>query len=83
MKIRVLGILVSDRVKEAKELQNVLTKYGCIIKTRIGLHTVEDSCARDGLIILELIDKEEEWKSLEKEVLEIKGVEIQNMNFEI
>ena len=82
MKIRVLGILVSNRVKEAIEVQNLLTKYGCIIKTRLGLHEVGNSCARNGLIIIELTGDENEWRKLQDELSVIEGVDIQNMDFQ-
>ena len=35
----VLGVLVSQRTKDAVAIQDVLTKYGCIIKMRLGLNT--------------------------------------------
>ena len=51
--ICVLGIFVADRIVEAGEVQKCLTKYGCNIKTRIGLHDVDDNqCSVNGLIIL-------------------------------
>jgi len=36
--LRILGILIPDRVKDAVKIQEALTKYGCSIKTRLGLH---------------------------------------------
>jgi hypothetical protein len=35
----ILGIHVSDRLKNAVEVQKVFTEYGCNIKTRIGCTT--------------------------------------------
>jgi len=53
--VTVLGIRIEDRVKEAGEVQKVLTKFGCSIKTRLGLHEVSnDFCSSSGLILLEL-----------------------------
>ncbi len=80
--LRVLGILVSDRIKEAKEMQNILTKYGCSIKTRLGLHEAsEKTCAKTGFIFLELAGDHKEWDKLEGELKKIEGLEIQNMSF--
>jgi hypothetical protein len=36
----ILGIHVDDRIKRASDVQQLLTDYGCNIKTRIGLHEV-------------------------------------------
>ncbi len=34
----IIGISVNNRAAESQQLQEILTKYGCYIKTRIGLH---------------------------------------------
>ena len=53
--IKILGLHLTDRVKEAIKVQDVLTKFGCSIKTRLGLHDVNDDvCSTNGIIILEL-----------------------------
>ena len=36
----VIGVLVTNRVENAAQIQKVLTECGCYIKTRIGLHEV-------------------------------------------
>jgi hypothetical protein len=60
----------------------VLTKFGCTIKTRLGLHEVKDDfCARSGLIILELTGSREEFFKLENELLKIDGLEVKKMVF--
>ncbi len=80
--LRILGILIPDRVKDAVKIQQALTKYGCSIKTRLGLHEASsETCARNGLIILELTGKKEEWNALEKELTAVEGVKIQKMSF--
>lgn len=54
-KLTILGIKIEDRMKEAGEVQKLLSRYGCSIKTRLGLHEVAgDYCSTSGLIILEL-----------------------------
>ena len=81
-KIVILGLYITDRVKEAIKVQDVLTKFGCSIKTRLGLHEVqEDFCSSNGLIILELIGNSEEMEKLENELLKIEGLEVQKMTF--
>ncbi len=82
-KIWILGVQITDRVKEVSDVQAVLTKFGCSIKTRLGLHEVtEDFCARSGLIILELTGNPEEFVKLENELLKIEGLGVKKMVFE-
>jgi len=81
-KIVILGLHITDRVKEAIRVQDVLTKFGCSIKTRLGLHEVQENfCSSNGLIILELTGNAEEMAKLEKELLKIEGLEVQKMTF--
>jgi hypothetical protein len=80
--IWILGVHITDRLKEVSEFQSILTKFGCTIKTRLGLHEVhEDFCARSGLIILELTGIREEFVKLENELLKIDGLEVKKMVF--
>ena len=34
----IIGIELENRLEESLKLQSILSKYGCSIKTRIGLH---------------------------------------------
>ncbi len=82
MATRILGVYIADRTKEAGKVQEVLTKYGCNIKTRIGLHEVDQNhCSTYGLIILELCGDEDDMNALEKGLADIPGVDMQKMTF--
>jgi len=79
---RILGVLITDRKKEAGEVQKVLTKFGCSIKTRLGLHEASDeTCSNEGLILLELTGDYKEMDKLEKELESIEGTETKKMTF--
>ena len=53
----IIGVKLEDRQECSVEFQKLITKYGCGIKTRIGLHNVvENRCLSEGLILLEVID---------------------------
>ncbi len=81
--IWILGIHITDRVKEVSDVQEILTKFGCTIKTRLGLHEVrEDFCAGSGLILLELTGNREEFIKLENELLKIEGLVVKKMTFQ-
>jgi len=79
---RILGLLISDRIKEAGRTQLTLSKYSRLIRTRLGFHELNDNvCSRSGIIVLHLTGNQEEWSVFEKELGEIGGLEVQNMSF--
>ena len=79
----VLGLLVTNRVENAPEVQKVLTEYGCNIKTRIGLHEItENLCAPAGLILLELFGDDKVYGEIEEKLKALKGLQVQKMVFE-
>ena len=54
----IIGISVGNRIEEATKLQELLTKYGCLIKTRIGLHDMGDyKCLNYGVVLIQVVDK--------------------------
>ncbi len=61
-------ILVDARKEQAPAVQKVLTTWGCLIKTRLGIHDgVLGNCSDSGLIILELVgDKEKQGQIAER-----------------
>lgn len=72
---KIMGIAVESRNRKAPELQEVLTKHGCIIKTRLGIHEVsEDNCSQEGIIVLLLSGKAEEIEELSNDIKKIEGV---------
>ena len=72
----IMIIKLEPRISVAPTVQEVLTKHGCIIHTRLGLHeATKDSCANSGLIILNLMNEEkEEINRLNEELENLKGV---------
>jgi lactate dehydrogenase-like 2-hydroxyacid dehydrogenase len=79
---RILGLLISDRIKEAGRTQLILSKYSKLIRSRLGFHELnENVCSRSGIIVLHLTGNPEEWKIFEDELGEIGGLEVQNMSF--
>ncbi|MBO8140209.1 MAG: hypothetical protein J7J43_03360 [Thermosipho sp. (in: Bacteria)] len=71
----VMAILIDNREKNATSIQELLTEYGCFIKTRLGLHEgVPQYCSNSGLIILELVDDEKKHEELKEKLNQIPGV---------
>jgi len=80
--IRILGLLITDRIKESGVTQKILSRYDHVIKTRLGFHEVtENICSRVGVIILQLAGSSVECDKLEAELKKIGGLEIQRMLF--
>lgn len=71
----ILIILIGNRKDSAVRVQQVLTGWGCNIKTRLGIHDgVLEDCSDQGLLILELVGKEEDNKEIARKVALIPGV---------
>lgn len=79
----ILGIQVGDREHEAAKVQELLTKHGCIIKTRLGLHEAStNACSSKGLIVLEFLpDAEAEINLIESELSSLESVIVRKMVF--
>ena len=79
----VLGVHITERVKHAPQVQDLFTKYGCSIKTRLGLHEVsEEFCSPNGLVLLEMAGSEEPTFELIEKLEAVEGVDVQKMIFE-
>ncbi|MFI3300204.1 MAG: hypothetical protein R3Y28_02165 [Candidatus Gastranaerophilales bacterium] len=77
MATTIIGIELDDRHESAMKFQQILTKFGCSIKTRIGLHpSKNDICLNRGIVLLEV---PEEALDLEDELSE--HWKIQRMRF--
>ena len=75
MKKSVLLILIGKRKDEAVKVQQILTAWGCIIKTRLGIHDgVLDDCSDEGLLLLELHGSAEQKDELARKVSVLPGV---------
>ncbi|MCX6272651.1 MAG: hypothetical protein NTU44_15815 [Bacteroidetes bacterium] len=80
--IIILGIRVKKAATTAVRLQSLLSTYGCVIKTRLGLNEIVDDYAGfGGLILLELMGDPNECYRLENELLSMDDIEVRKMNF--
>ncbi len=77
----IFGVHITHRVESVPAVQAVLTKYGCNIRTRLGLHDADaTSCSPSGLLLLDAFGPEAE--DFYKELQGLKGVAVQRMDFE-
>ena len=79
---RIVGIHITDRATHAGEVQQILSKYGRNIRTRLGLHEVdEDAASPNGLVIIEAVGTNQEIDALSDELRRLKGIQVQSMFF--
>lgn len=80
--IKVLGIKIVDRIKEAGLTQEILSKHASVITTRLGFHEVTDNvCSREAYIILHLKDDHAESEKLINDLKPLGGIIIREMIF--
>lgn len=78
----ILGIHVQDRIRQMPDIQKVFTEFGCNIRTRLGLHEVdENNCSVTGLILLETIGESGQIDRLADTLNAKDGIEVQKMVF--
>jgi hypothetical protein len=76
----ILAVHITDRVHHVPDVQNVLTEYGCSIRTRLGLHEAREGfCSPNGVIILEMTDDEKTTDELMNRLNGIEGVEVKKI----
>ena len=76
----IVAVHITDRLKEAVEIQGVLTKYGDVIKTRLGLHEV-DAGGMSGLLLLDVTPPADRIAQFEADLAKIEGVEVKSISF--
>lgn len=81
MKHTIFGVHITGRVENVPAVQAVLTRYGCNIRTRLGLHDADGTeCSPSGLLLIDAFGAETE--DFYRELKALKGVAVQRMDFE-
>lgn len=84
MKRTVILIMVANRRESAARVQQILTGWGCMIKTRLGLHDgILDDCTDSGLIILEVVGEEERKSEMVRKLSVIPGIDARRVDLSI
>jgi len=72
---QVILVLISNRKNSALMVQKILTDWGCLIKTRLGLHeSVLDNCSEAGLLFLEVVGEKTKNEEMLRKINLIEGV---------
>ena len=78
-----MAIHITDRIKQAGRVQELLTDYGKHIKTRIGLHEANGRASSpNGLIVIEFVGSPKRLDALLSDLNTLTGVEAQSIVFE-
>lgn len=82
--IKVLGIKIIDRIKEAGLTQEILSRHATVITTRLGFHEVTESvCSREAYIILHLNGDPADSEKLISDLDKPGGIELREMIFTV
>ncbi len=74
MSCDIMVVKIGDRRQRSPEVQEVLSRFGCCIKVRLGLHETENACAEEGVLVLQLTGEKKEMLALEKALNEMENV---------
>ncbi len=77
MNCDIMVVKIGKRSSKAIEVQEVLTKFGCSIKTRLGLHEAGNVCSEEGILVLQLAGEKNEMISLEAALNKMDGIKAQ------
>ena len=71
----IIGVRMDNRIDNAVKFQEILTKNGCKIRARLGLHEIsDDECANDGIIVLQPYGSKKDVEALVQELNSLEGV---------
>jgi hypothetical protein len=83
-KREVIAVIVENRDQTAGNVQKILTGWGCMIKTRLGLHDgVLDNCTQTGLIILEMVGADEKLEEFIHKINLLKGAQAKRITLQL
>lgn len=77
----IMAIVQENRTETAVKVQDVLTKYGCHIRVRLGLNdSAIDHCSNRGMILLQLCGEDLSVEDFERELTAISNVKVKYMS---
>ncbi|MCK9223713.1 MAG: hypothetical protein M0R46_02900 [Candidatus Muirbacterium halophilum] len=84
MEKNVILILIDSRKDSAVKVQKILTEWGCLVKTRLGLHEgVLSNCSDHGLLFLEMVGEKEKHEQIKNLLDNLPGVNAKLVSLEV
>lgn len=82
MQHSLMAVKIGARTEHVPQVQEIFTKFGCNIRTRVGFHeTSETQCSTDGYIIMQLAGKEAELKEMMDDLNSVSNVKAKFIEF--
>jgi len=82
VKHHIFGVHITQRTENVPVVQTTFTKYGCNIRTRLGIHDADNtSCSPSGLVLLDVFGDEATVEAFYAELKGLRGVDVQRMDF--
>ena len=79
----IMAVLQEHRVETATKVQEILTRNGCSIRLRLGLHDAGvETCSPSGLILLQVCGAKAEVEKLQSELQSVPYVKAKMMSLE-
>ncbi|MBN1566506.1 MAG: hypothetical protein JXA73_01570 [Acidobacteria bacterium] len=70
-----LAVHITNRLKKVPPVQKILSQYGDVIRTRLGIHEVgKNYSSPEGVLILDIVD-ESKARQLQKMLDKLQGIE--------
>jgi len=80
----IVAVIVKQRSETSINVQKILSAWGCMITTRLGLHEgVLDTCTQTGLIIVEMVGEEEKKEEFVRKLNLIQGVQAKKIDLQV
>lgn len=76
----IIALLIDKRTQTATKIQEILTRHGCIIALRLGLHEAGPVCSEQGLVLLGLSGPGRAVAALTRDLRKVNGIRIKTMD---
>jgi hypothetical protein len=78
----ILGIHIHNRAEQALQVQKILGESGQIIRTRLGLHELDDKdSAAAGVVLLDLVGTAAAADELVRKLRKCRGLQVRKLVF--
>ena len=74
MSCHIMVVKIEARREDSPQVQEILSRFGCSIRARLGLHETRDVCSDEGILILQLDGDVSEMEKLEDALNEMDRV---------
>ena len=81
MDCNIMVVKIGARREDSPHIQEVLSRFGCSIRVRLGLHETHEVCSDEGILILQLCGDIAEMEKLEAALNQMERVKAKMVVF--